>query len=58
MGWLSWLSVRLLIFGSGQDLRVCEVEPHVGLSTDNVETDWDFLFPSLSAAPCKQIKKH
>ena len=51
--------------GSGHDLMVFESEPHIGLHTDNTESAWDPLFPSLSAPPllslslslCK-INKH
>ena len=31
-GWLSWLSIRL---GSGHDLAVHELEPHIGLCADS-----------------------
>ena len=38
--------------GSGHDLTVCDIKPHVGLCTDSVEPAWDslspFLFDSLS----------
>ena len=30
---------------------VCEIEPHVGLCAENVETAWDSLYLSLSAPP-------
>ena len=33
--------------GSGHDLTVCEVEPHVRLCADSAELAWD----SLSAPP-------
>ena len=33
-------------FGSGHDLMVCEVKPHVGLYADSVEPVWDSLSPS------------
>ena len=39
--------VQLLIFGSGHDLAVCDIEPHVGLHADSVEPAWD----SLSTLP-------
>ena len=37
-----------LDFGSGHDLTVCEIKPHMGLPTNSAEPAWDFLFPSLS----------
>ena len=42
-----------LDFSSGHDLTICEFEPHVRLSADNVEPAWDSLSlsPSLSAPP-------
>ena len=36
-----------LDFGSGHDLTVCDIEPHVGLCADSAEPAWD----SLSASP-------
>ena len=36
-------------FGSGHDLTVREIEPHIGLCADIVEHVWDSLSPSLSA---------
>ena len=40
-------------FGSGQDLTVHGIEPHVGLCADSMELAWDSLSPplSLSAPP-------
>ena len=35
--------------GSGHDLTVREVKPHVGLCADNKEPAWDSLSLSLSA---------
>ena len=35
-------------FGSGHDLIVHGIEPHVGLCADSVESAWDSLPPSLS----------
>ena len=36
-------------FSSGHDLRVHEIEPHVGLCTDSAKAAWDSLSPSISA---------
>ena len=36
-----------LDFGSGRDLRVCEIEPHVGLRADGTGSAWDSLSRSL-----------
>ena len=40
-----------LDFGSGHDLAVHEIEPHVGLCADSAEPALDALAPSLSAPP-------
>ena len=40
-----------LDFGSGHDLMVPGIEPHIGLCADNVEPSWASLSPSLSAPP-------
>ena len=37
--------------GSGHDLTVREIEPHVDLCTDSSEPSWDSLSPSLYAPP-------
>ena len=37
-----------LDFGSGHDLSVCEIKPHIGLRADNIEPIWDSLSPALS----------
>ena len=37
-----------LDLGSGHDLRVGEIEPHIGLYAVSVEPAWDSLSPSLS----------
>ena len=34
-----------LDFSSGDDLRVCEFEPHVELQADSTEPAWDSLSP-------------
>ena len=38
-------------FGSGHDLVVGEIEPHVGLRVDSAEPAWGALSPPLSAPP-------
>ena len=38
-----------LDFGSGRDLTVCELEPHIGLWADIMEPAWDSVSLSLSA---------
>ena len=41
-----------LDFGSGHDLVVHGLEPHVGLCADSVEASWDSLSPvSLALGP-------
>ena len=40
-----------LDFGSGHYLMVGEIEPHVRLCADGVESVWDSLFLSLCLAP-------
>ena len=40
-----------LDFGSGHDLMVCEIEPHVESHFGNAEPAWDSLSPSLSLYP-------
>ena len=40
-----------LDFGSGHDLMVRGIEPHVRLCIDTVEPAWDSLSPRLSAPP-------
>ena len=46
-----WVKCLTLDFGSGCDLTVRVVEPHVGLCADGVEPPWALPFPSLSAPP-------
>ena len=41
----------ILDFGSGHDLMVHELEPHIEFSTDSLEPAWESLSPSLSAPP-------
>ena len=53
LGWLSWLSVRLN-FGSGHDLMVHEIEPHIGFCADSTEPSWDSLSLPL---PCLHAHK-
>ena len=63
--WGAWVaqSVKRLTFdfGSGHDLTVCEIGPHIGLRADNTETAWVSVSPSLSAPPtlvlCLSLKK-
>ena len=38
-------------FGSGHELTVCGIEPHVGLCAGGMEPAWDFFLPPLSAPP-------
>ena len=38
-------------FGSGHDLPVHEIEPHLGLHADSAEPAWDSLYLLLSAPP-------
>ena len=40
-----------LDFGSGYDLTVCGLKPHIGLYAGSVEPAWDSLSPNLSAPP-------
>ena len=37
-----------LDFGSGHDLRLCELEPHIGLCAESVDPAWIPLSVSLS----------
>ena len=46
-----------LCFGSGRDLPVCGVEPHIGLCADSVELTWDSLFLPLSQNQYINMKK-
>ena len=46
----------ILGLGSGHDLTVGGIEPHVGLHADSVEPAWDSLPPSPSAA-CRLSKE-
>ena len=48
--WVTQLSVQLLIFGSGHDLRVVSLSPESG-SVLGTESAWDSLSPSFSAPP-------
>ena len=38
-------------FGSGYDLTVRDIKPHIRLCADSAELTWDSLFPSLCAPP-------
>ena len=42
-----WVKRPTVNFGSGHDLMVCEMEPHVRLCADSTEPAWD----SLSLCP-------
>ena len=44
--------------GSGHDLTIHELEPHVRLWADSAEPAWDSLSPSLSAPPCLHARSH
>ena len=46
-GWLSWLSIWLLVSAQVNDVMVRETEPHVQLCTESSEAAWDFLFLSM-----------
>ena len=47
--WVAHLVELLTLdFGSGHDVMVRGIEPHVGLCTDSVEPAWDSLSLSLS----------
>ena len=49
-GWLSWLSVWVLILAQVMT-SWCQFRPHAGLLTNRVEPAWDFLSVSLSPSP-------
>ena len=38
-------------FGSGHDLTVHEIEPHIRVCTDSADPAWDSPSPSVSAPP-------
>ena len=40
-----------LVFGSGHDLTVRELEPRIGLRVDSVEPAWDSLPPHPAPPP-------
>ena len=46
-GWLSWLSIRLLVVAQVM-ISQFEFEPHIGLCADSVESAWDSLSLSLN----------
>ena len=48
---VQWVKRLTLDFGSGHDLTVCEIKPHVWLCADSMEPAWDSLCPFLSAPP-------
>ena len=50
--WVTQSVERLTLdFGSGHDLIVREIEPHIRFHADGAEPAWDSLSPSLSAPP-------
>ena len=51
LGAPGWLSQLRSDFGSGHDLMVRGLEPHIGLSAVSAEPASDPLSPSLSAPP-------
>ena len=44
-----------LDLGSGHDLTVRELEPHVGLCADSTEPAWDSVSPSLYPSPTVRV---
>ena len=56
MYWGPWVAQLLkhltLNFGSGHDLTICEIKPHVKLCASSVEPAWDSLSPSLHSLAC------
>ena len=48
---MAQLIKQTLDLGSGQELTVPEVEPHVGLCGDSAEPAWVSLSPSLTVPP-------
>ena len=48
---------QTLDFGSGHDLTVCEIEPHIGLCADSVEPAWDSLSLCPFRLPPKNLKQ-
>ena len=55
VNWGAWVVQSVMCwtldFGSGHDLKVCEIEPCFGLHTVRVEPAWDSLSPFLSLHP-------
>ena len=47
-GWLSQLSVQLLVSSQVMISQFCEFKPRVGLCADSAEPAWDSLSPLLS----------
>ena len=43
-----WLSREVSEFGSGHDLMICGLDPHIGPHADSVEPAWDSVSPPLS----------
>ena len=54
--WVAQLVKHLTLdFGSGHDLRVHEIEPHIRLCTDSTEPAWDSLSLSLCPSPAYSL---
>ena len=50
--WVAQSVERLTLdFSSGQDLKVCGIEPRIGLCAGSTEATWDPLSPPFSAPP-------
>ena len=52
-----WVKRPTLDFGSGHDLTVHGMEPHIELHADSAEPTWDSLAPSLSAPLPRSLSK-
>ena len=54
--WVAQLvKCQILGFGSGYDLMVSEIEPHMGLYLGSVEPTWDSLSLSLCPSPAHTL---
>ena len=56
--WVAQLVKHLTLdfVGSGHDLMLCEIEPHVRFHTDSTEPAWDSL-PFSLPIPCSLFQK-
>ena len=54
-GWLTWLSVQLLVSAQVMISQVSEFEPHVGLCAGSTEPGWDSLPLSLRRFPVHTV---